>query len=630
MINIAALLLKIPVFVLSLVSFSTLFWLLVLIVFVFGSIRAEKIASNPTLRNAWSTLSEKCTGLPLPYIGLILWIALRILFVLGVQLQIELLLVLSSVTFVYRNLSREKKRVYYEIHNLLSESKDPSTILGTNLPEWVTFPSSQRVLWLNQTICSLWPSIVAATDETVRPILENILAANKPSMVKGFKVREVKLGGTPVVINGIQNHNYGVSETTLDIAVSWGSSMDVCLLVQIPGPDMEVSVRDLSLRGKFRVTLGPHIPSFPCFANAMISILGTPEIDFRLKAAKISLDSVPGLSTFLDKFIRYTLVNLLSFPKGFCYPVKPGYPLNIGFGSRAVGVFSIRLESVSLSAKFLPYRKKKFYLKLGFVGSSKKRRKSMSYVGSDSTLQDVFHFTLYDSTPVIRLWVYFDVTGKDICVGTTDIVVGDFMSGRSKDTLQERHLVKEGDPNQKRRGSVRFRTEYRPLKNKGKVKSSPPKAPPTRGIGAEELQEMKEGGFLPAVPRTRGIPKASQGGILFVSVESATDLPNRERFSTSDPYVVLSVDDEVVHSDVVSNNLNPVFKFEAEMMLKDVTRGTLKLYIFDKNIQKDELMCSTEIDIARVGCAKDKKLTEEFKLHPHGTILLGFSFIPFS
>lgn len=628
--SIYALLLKIPRLLLNLFSLSSLLWCVVLIGFVIGSINAEKVTSNRALREVWATLSDKCRGFPPLYIGLVLWISLRILFALGIQLQLELLLVLCSVTYVHRNVTRAKKRVYYQIHNLLSESKDPSTILGTNLPEWVTFPSSQRVLWLNESIASLWPSIVLASDKIIRPILENTLAANKPPMVKGFKVREVKLGSIPLVINGIQNHNYGVSETTLDIAVSWGSSMDVCLLVQIPGPDMEVSVRDLSLRGNFRVTLGPHVPTFPCFANAMISILGVPEIDFRLKAAKISLDSIPGLSSFLDNFIRHTLVSLLSYPKGFSYPVIPGYSLNVGFGSGALGIFSIKLEKIDFSIKFLPYRKKKFYIKLGFVGSEKKRRKSVSYIGFDSALQDVFHFTLYDSTPVIRVWVYFDITGKDYCVGTTDIAVGDFMTTDRKTIEHNCTLTREADPTQKKRGSIELKTEFRRLKNADKPRSSPPRNLPSRSVGAEEFHDMVEEGFVPVAPRTRGMPKVSLGGILFISIDSAKDLPNRETFSTSDPYIVLSVDDEIAHSSVVPSNLNPVFKFEAEMMVKNISHSKLKIKIFDKNVNKDAFMCSTEVELARVGCSRDRKLAEEFKLHPQGSFLMSLAFFPFS
>lgn len=604
-------------------------WVLLLIAFVEGALHAEKISSNPTLKNAFTAVSSTCSSVPLPCVGLLLWLVVRILYALGVQLQFELLVVLSSATYLYRNIEREKKRTYYEIHTRLSESKDPSIILGSNLPEWVTFPSSQRVLWLNQTISSLWPSIMTATNETLTPILEKILMEKKPGMVEGFKVRGVHIGDTPIVINGIQHHDYGYTETTVDISISWRSSLDVHLLVKIPGPDMEVAVRDLSLRGNFRLTLGPHIPSWPCFANAMISILGSPEIDFRLKAAKIPLDSIPGLSSFLDTFIRRTLVSLLSFPKGFTYPIKPEYPLNIGFGAGALGVFSIKLEKVSFSAKFLAYHRKKFYFKLGLVGSEKKRRKSMSYIGVDSVLTDKFYFTLYDTTPIIRLWVYFDVTGRDVAVGITDIVVSDLMDN-TRGIVQDHTLIKENDPTRKKRGVISFKTDYRALKNTEKTKTNPPRSLAPRRISEEKLHEMIDEGFVPVVPRVRGMPKASRSGILFISVSSASDLPNKETFSTSDPYIIAYIGDEVVRSDVVPSNLNPVFNFEAEILVRNVTRSILKIKIIDKNVEKDEFMCSTEVDLSRIGYSKNKQIEGNFKLYPQGNMLMCLSFIPFS
>lgn len=627
MINIYTLLLKIPRLIWSLLTIANCTWLVTLGVFVAGAVNYEKLKSNTAIRDLYDRLSEKLVGVPLPYIGVICWVVLRMLFALGLQLQIELFLVLSSVTFVYRNLDRARKKVFYDLHNRLSESKDPSAILGTNLPEWVTFPSSQRVQWLNQTIASLWPSIIVATDKTMSPILERILMQYKPGMVHGFKVRGVNIGGAPMVINGIQNHQYGMTETTLDMAISWSSELDVCLLVQIPGPDMEVAVRDLSMRATIRVTLGPHIPDWPCFANMMISILGTPEINFNLKAAKISLDSVPGLGSFLDGFIRHTLVNLLSFPKGYCYTVKPGYPLNIGFGAGVLGALTIKLHSVSFSVKFLTYRKKKFYFKLGFVGSEKKRRKSAFYVGSDSVLTDKFHFALYDTTGTIRLWTYFDVTGSDVYVGSTDFIISDFVNSSHSGSI-ERTLIRENDVEQKKRGTITFSTEYRHLKGAVKVEK-PPVTLPKKAAPGQELQEMLEEGFAPAVPRTRGVSKTSAGGILFIQIDRASNLPNKEKFSTSDPYVVCRIGDESVTTDVVSSNLNPVFKFESEMMLDNVETSKLKISVIDKNVKSDELMCTAEVELARVNHSKDKKLAGDFKLHPQGTITMTLSYVPF-
>lgn len=628
MLDFYTLLLNSPRYVWNAITFANATWLVTLVVFVIAAVNYDKLKANPAVREAYNKASDMLVGIPIPYVGIIIWIFARMLFALGLQLQIELLLVLASVTYVTRNLDRAKRKVYYELHNKLSESKDPSLLLGKNLPEWVCFPSSQRVQWLNQTISSLWPSIVVATENTMRPIMSNLLTKFKPGMVHGFKIRSFDIGSVPLVINGIQNHHYGVTETTLDIGVSWNSELNVGLLVQIPGPDMEVFVTDLQLRATIRIVLGPHIPIWPCFANMHISLLGQPEINFCIKAAKISLDSVPGLGSFLDNFIRHTMVNMMSYPKGYNYCLKPDYPLNLGFGSGVLGALTIKLHQVNFSVKFLPYRKKKFYFKINFVGKEGKRRKSFSYVGADSVLTDTFHFTLYDTTGTIRLWTYFDVTGADVYVGSIDFVISDFVT-KTNSGLIERPLIREGDVNQKKRGSLVFSTEYRAVKGKQKL-DNPPSSLPTKQVTADYFQDIQEGNIIPPVPQSRGGPKASNaGGILFVQIEKASNLPNKEKFSTSDPYVVARVGDEVAQSDVVSSNLNPVFKFEAEMMVENLERSVLKISIIDKNVKKDELMCTAEVELKRVTHTKDKKLSGEFKLHPQGTMMMTLSYISF-
>lgn len=622
-------LLVLPTLLYRLILVVKLSWLLTFVVIFFGVKHFEGIIKSPIFKDSVERVSTALVGIPFLYIGIIFWVILRMVFALGLQLQIELVLVIASVTYVFRNLTKAKVKMIHELHAQLSRSDDPSSILGKNLPEWVCFPSSQRVQWLNQTIESLWPSIVAATDKTMRPILSNMLTNMKPGVVQGFKVISVNIGSNPLVLNGIVNHQYGVTETTLDIAVSWNSSMDVSLRVQIPGPDMEVSVRDLQLRATFRITLGPHIPDWPCFANMLISILGAPEINFNLKAAKISIDSVPGLGSFLDNFIRHTLVKMLSYPKGFCYAVKPGYSINIGFASGVLGTLTINIHHVSFALKFLRYRKKKFYFKIGIVGSEKKRRKSASYIGADSEIKDKFHFTLHDTTGIIRLWCYFDVTGSDIYVGSTDIIIDDFV--KCPEAEFERPLIRDNDVEHKKRGTITLSTQYRPVTSESnRKKAEPPEAPPSHRLSEDFLSSLKEVRSAPVVPHSRAAPlQTKSSGIIFIEIESASNLPNKETFSTSDPYVIVRIGDETAQSDVVSSNLNPVFKFEAELLVEHVERSKLEIHIVDKNVNKDELMCETSVELMRVICTKSKRLSGEFKLFPQGTMMMTLTYVSF-
>lgn len=627
MINIYTWALNVVYFFWSRLGFSAVLWTVLLALLYYASTNFEVLKRNDALRNGYVQLRDRLGCIPPPFIGIIVWVVLRMIFAAGLEVQVELFLVLSSVTYVYRNIERTRQKMYCDLRNRLAGSKDPSTILGTHLPEWVTFPSAQRAQWLNGVLTSLWPSINAAANETLRPIIEDLLMQYKPRMVLGFKVRDANLGSNSIVVNGIQNHQYSTSETTLDISFSWNALMNICLLVRIPGPDMEVSIRDFFIRANLRVTLGPHIPTWPCFANMMVSILGSPEISFNIKAAKIPLDTVPGLGSFLDNFIRYTLVSALSFPKGFVYNVKPDYPLSLGFGSGALGVLTINLEKVRFAIKFLPYRKKKFYFKLGFLDSQKKRRKSAFYIGADSELTDYFHFVLYDTTSKIQISVYFDVTGSDIYVGSTELSVHEFINSK-KSPIIERNLIRDSDAEKKVRGSLSLSTSFHALKRKTKV-SAPPARPPKRSALGEEMKKMLEDGVAPAVPLLRGTEKVAEGGIIFISVESAANLPNKESFTVSDPYLLVRVGKEMKQSEVVRSNLNPVFNFETEMLVESISTAILKIDVIDKNVKKDELMSSIQFDLSRVYYSKTNSLAGDFDLFPQGTLRMSLSYLPF-
>lgn len=615
----------------GLINFANFGWLGILYAAYYLATHLDAIPAEH--RRKAEELYERVKDYPLPFIVVVGWLALRVLFALGLQLQLELLMVMVVCNYGLRTIARARGRAEQDLRRELTASTNPTAVLGSHLPEWVMFPSANRVQWLNSVIKSLWPSIVAATDTSLRQVLEPLLEKNRPSFVKGFRIHSASIGPNPMTVNGMQHHAYGSTETTLDINLSWTADMDVRLLIRVPGPDMEVSISDFEMKLTLRVVLGPHIPQWPCFANIGLSIVNTPELDFNITAGKIPIDAVPGLGDFLENFIRRTLVGILAYPKSIVIPIVKGYEMKKGLGSGALGTLKINFLRIgNVQKKYNKYKKTPFYCKLALEGQSKRLRTN-SYTGFDKKMEDVFPFTMYDNTGILHVYFAFDVPGNDLHVGECDITVKQLI----ETDLDEVELVitKESDASHTRRVSVFIRPEFLAFTSREQQEGAvvPPDSRPPR-MSTSAFREEVAHGRPPTVPSSRaGTPRNSTAGLtcntgtLFVHVDRVSDLKNIEALGKSDPYVLLRVGSSSMKSPHINNNLNPVYNWDGEVEVANCDTDTLLVRIIDKNMSSDKLMAELQIPLSRITESPNDKLSGTFQLSPQGTITFSASFM---
>ncbi|KAK7196352.1 C2 domain containing protein [Novymonas esmeraldas] len=615
----------------GIINLANLGWVVVLggAVYLVNHLDAVPAQHIETLRNSWG----RVTTLPPLFAVVLLWLVARILFALGWQLQLELLLVMIVCNYGVRQTRRAKSRAAQDLRRELTSSTNPSAVLGPHLPEWVTFPSANRVQWLNGVIVSLWPSIVGATETSLRAVMEPLLEKHKPSFLYGFRIKSASIGSVPVVINGMQHHAYGTTETTLDINVSWTAAMDIRLLVRVPGPDVEVIVSDFEMKMTLRVVLGPHIPQWPCFGNMAVSIVNTPDLDFNISAAKISLDAVPGLGSFLDHFIRRILVGMLAYPKSLVIPIVKGYDMKRGLGRGALGTLKLHFLRIdNVASKYSKYKKTPFYCKLALDGQSGKRLRTLSYTGFASPMKDVFTFTLYDNTGTLNVWFAFDVVGSDLHVGQCTVATKVLMETDMDEV--ELVIVKESDASHARRVAVYVRPEFLAFTaaQRETAVAGPPSATPPR-MPSRAYVEGVETGKPPSVPRSRmNTPRSSfcaaaiNSGTLFVHVDRANDLKNIETLGTSDPYVLLRIGDSVWKTPYVSDTLNPVFNCDGELAVTNWETDVLRVRLIDKNVTADKLMAELQMPLTKIVQRQEERLSGTFKLDPQGTITFTATF----
>eukprot|EP01111_Echinosteliopsis_oligospora_P004480 TRINITY_DN172_c0_g1_i2.p1 TRINITY_DN172_c0_g1~~TRINITY_DN172_c0_g1_i2.p1 ORF type:complete len:161 (-),score=36.17 TRINITY_DN172_c0_g1_i2:568-1050(-) len=112
-------------------------------------------------------------------------------------------------------------------------------------------------------------------------------------------------------------------------------------------------------------------------------------------------------------------------------------------------------------------------------------------------------------------------------------------------------------------------------------------------------------------------------GQLQVQVVEARSLANKDTFSKSDPYVILSVQHKgglsmfgsEYKTKTIDNNLNPVWNESFNMSCSDPSTDILRIKVKDSDPIKDDIIGTVDIPLSHLQGAKN----EWFNLQPHNT-----------
>lgn len=72
------------------------------------------------------------------------------------------------------------------------------------LPNWVRFPDSDRVEWINQMLNQLWPFISEYSANFMREFVEPQVLAQMPSPFKSFRFLDIDMGDAPCRVSGLK------------------------------------------------------------------------------------------------------------------------------------------------------------------------------------------------------------------------------------------------------------------------------------------------------------------------------------------------------------------------------------------------------------------------------------------
>mmetsp|Transcript_12001 Transcript_12001/g.33825 ORF Transcript_12001/g.33825 Transcript_12001/m.33825 type:complete len:1402 (+) Transcript_12001:47-4252(+) len=89
----------------------------------------------------------------------------------------------------------------------------------------------------------------------------------------------------------------------------------------------------------------------------------------------------------------------------------------------------------------------------------------------------------------------------------------------------------------------------------------------------------------------------SAEGILWVEVVGAENLRNADALGKSDPYAKVMLGDVSAKTEVVDNDLNPVWNFRSQFLVHDARNETLRILLRDDDVGEDKKLGNVEIEL---------------------------------
>ncbi|ONK57457.1 uncharacterized protein A4U43_C09F710 [Asparagus officinalis] len=449
---------------------------------------------------------------------------------------------------------------YLFIYFQPSDVKDPtirpliecdSSSLENMLPEiplWVKNPDYDRIDWLNRFLESMWPYLDKAICKTAKEIAKPIIAEN---LVK-FKINSVEfetftLGSLPPTFQGMKVYMTEEKELIMEPSLKWAGNPNVTAVVKAFGLKATVQVVDLQIFAAPRITLKPLVPSFPCFAKILVSLMEKPHVDFGLKLLGADLMSIPGLYRFVQETIKMQVANMYLWPKtlevAIMDPSKAKKPVGI---LHVKVITAHKLKKKDLMGKSDPYVKLKLTEdKLPSKKTTVKRSNLNPEWNED------FKFVVKDpESQALELNVFdWEQVGKHDKMGMNVVPLRDLTPDEPR--TMTLNLLKNMDPNdaqnEKSRGQVVIELIYKPFKE-DEVSS--------------DISDDAKSDMLEKAPE--GTP--SGGGLLVVTVHEAQDLEGKHH---TNPYVQILFRGEQRKTKHIKKNRDPRWEEEFQFVCEE-------------------------------------------------------------
>ncbi|XP_009804435.1 synaptotagmin-1 [Nicotiana tabacum] len=413
------------------------------------------------------------------------------------------------------------------------DTKSLQQILS-EIPLWIKCPDYDRVDWLNKFLEYMWPYLDKAICRTAKDIAAPIIAEQIPKYkIDSVEFETLTLGSLPPTFQGMKVYVTDEKELIMEPSLKWAANPNVTVAVKAFGLKATVQVVDLQVFAAPRITLKPLVPSFPCFAKILVSLMEKPHVDFGLKLLGADLMSIPGLYRFVQETIKDQVANMYLWPKTLEVQIlDPSKAMK-----KPVGILHVKiLRAMKLRKKDLMGGSDP-YVKVKLTESKLPSKKTtVKHKNLNPEWDEEFNMVVKDpETQALELSVYdWEQIGKHDKMGMNVIPLKDLTPDESKTMTLDllKNMDSNDTQNDKDRGQIMVELTYKPFKED------------------QIPKEFEESDAVQKVPE--GTPPG--GGVLMITVHEAQDVEGKHH---TNPYVRIIFKGEEKKTKQVKKNRDP-------------------------------------------------------------------------
>ncbi|XP_042475631.1 synaptotagmin-3-like isoform X2 [Macadamia integrifolia] len=461
--------------------------------------------------------------------------------IIGFAFGIPIGLFLGFLLFIFFEPSDVKEPIVTPLYDLDSNSLYD---LLPEIPLWVKSPDYERA------ICSTIRSMAA-------PIFAEYIGKFQ---IKSIEFESLTLGTLPPTIHGIKVYDSNEKELVIEPVVRWAGNPNITLVLKLLSLRITVQLVDLQIFAAPRVTLKPLVPSFPCFASVVVSLMEKPHVDFGLKFLGGDIMAIPGLYRFVQETIKREVGKLYLWPLILEIPILDSTMLSM---KKPVGILHVTvIRAVNLlKMDFLGTSDP--YVKLSLTGEKLPAKKTtVKMKNLNPEWNEEFKLIVKDpESQVLQLLVYdWDKVGTHDKLGMQVVPLRLLSPHETKEfTLDLLKNINPNDPhNKKRRGQIFVELTFKPF-----IEDIDRFSGPLDGY-------MKKGSMKGRKESMRGKEQddvVSDGpGVLLVTVRGAEDVEGKNH---NNPYALVLFRGEQKKTKMIRKNRDPSWNEEFQFMLEE-------------------------------------------------------------
>ncbi|WCJ34462.1 Synaptotagmin-3 [Euphorbia peplus] len=464
--------------------------------------------------------------------------------------------------------------VYYEPEHVKDPVIKPLQELDTDslldilreIPMWIKHPDYDRIDWLNKFISYTWPFLDKPICDSIRSTVEPMFDEYIDKFcIKSIYFESLSIGTLPPNIHGVKMHQTNEKEVLIDVPTRWAGNSDITLVFQFFSLPLTVQLFDVQVFLALRICLRPFVPTFPCFANIIVSLLEKPQVDFGLKILGIDVMAVPGLYQIVQEFVSKQIAGLYLWPKHMDIQILDG---SVGAMKKPVGILQVKIiRAIRLLKKDIIGTSDP-YIKLKLAGERLPSKKtSIKKNNLNPEWNEVFKLIVKDPhSQALELHVFdWEKVGKHDKMGMQVVSLRDIVPYETKKLTLD--LVKNMNPydpqNRKWRGKIVFEMTFNPFEEDGeKLLSENLGSYAKKGSGLETMSFLK-------------------GGLLIVNVERAKDVDGRGHNNTV--YALIIFRGEQKKTKGISKTRDPIWNEEFQFVLEETPlKETIHIEVISK------------------------------------------------